>query len=311
MPYDNNISRSDVAARVPEKVVNDLLTGMQNQSAALTLFPRVSMSEKQQRMPVLSALPTAYFLNGDTALKQTTEAAWDNKYLNAEEIAVIVPIAEAVLDDAHFDIWGEVKPLLEQAGSRVLDAAIFFDVNKPASWPNAIVTDAIAKGKDVDTGSAANIGGYAADVSNLFAQVEESGYDVSGVIANRIWRGRLRNARNADGNQLPEVSGSQAFGVDITYPMRGLWPDASVSGNTSMIAGDFSEGILAIRQDFTYKILTEAVIQNQAGEIQYNLAQQDMVALRMVFRVAWQLANVLNYDDQSANRYPFAVLTTP
>lgn len=311
MPYDNSTSRTDIAARIPETVVNSLLTGMVNQSAALTLFPRVPMSEKQQRMPVLSALPQAYFLNGDTGLKQTTEVAWDNKYLNAEEIAVIVPVAEAVLDDANFDLWAEVQPLLEQAAARLLDAAIFFGTNKPASWPDAIVPDAIAKSKDVDTGTAAASGGYAADVSNLFAQVEESGYDVSGIIANRIWRGRLRNARNGNGDQFPEVNMAGAYGVDITYPMRGLWPDPTVAGNVSMIAGDFSEGILAVRQDFTYKIFTEGVVQDNTGAIVFNLMQQDMAALRMVFRVAWQLKNVLNYDDASANRYPFAVMTTP
>lgn len=310
MPYDNIISRTDAAALIPEDVVNRLIGGLTNQSAALTLFPRVSMSSKQQRMPVLTALPTAYFVTGDTGQKQTTEAAWDNKYLDAEEIAVIVPIPEAVLDDASFDVWGSIQPLLEQAAGRTLDAAVFFGTNKPASWPTAIVPDAIAKSKDVDVGATAANGGYAADVSNLFAQVEESGYDVSGVIANRIWRGRLRNARNAQGDRFGEVSSNEVYGVTVQYPMRGLWPNPATSGNVSMIAGDFSEGILAIRQDFTYKILTEAVIQDNTGAIVYNLAQQDMVAMRMVFRVAWQLANVLNYDDQSADRYPFAVMTT-
>jgi hypothetical protein len=43
--------------------------------------------------------------------------------------------------------------------------------------------------------------------------------------------------------------------------------------------------------------------------IQYNLPQQDMIALRVVFRCAFQTANVLNYDNASAStRYPFAVI---
>jgi hypothetical protein len=60
----------------------------------------------------------------------------------------------------------------------------------------------------------------------------------------------------------------------------------------------------------TYKVLDQAVISDGDGKIIYNLAQQDMVALRCVLRLGWQLPNAvtaLNADDNS--RYPFAVLT--
>lgn len=313
MPYNNIVSRTDVASLIPEDVRNNLLQGMVNQSAALNLFPRVPMSSKQQRMPVLSALPTAYFVNGDTGLKQTSEAAWSNKYLDAEEVAVIVPIPEAVLDDADFDVWGMIQPLLEQAGARALDAAIFFGTNKPASWPDDIVTDAVAKGHVYARGTqAAAAGGIAGDISETFALVEADGYDVSGIAANRTYRGRLRNVRNTNGDRLGEVSPTDAYGVNIVYPMRGLWPTGLSAAE--MIVGDFSQGILAVRQDWTYKILSESVITDNSvpPQIIYNLPQQDMVALRMVARFAFQIANVMNYDNTNdATRYPWAVLRSP
>ena len=119
--YDSIISRSDAAAMVPEQVSSVMLNNLQEGSAALALGTRVPVSRNQTRFPVLSALPVAYFVNGDTGLKQTTEAAWSNKYLDIEEIATIVPIPEAVLDDAGFDIWGAIRPLMENAISRTLD----------------------------------------------------------------------------------------------------------------------------------------------------------------------------------------------
>ena len=106
------------------------------------------------------------------------------------------------------------------------------------------------------------------------------------------------------------MSAEQAYGVDITYPMRGLWP-LGLSA-VELVAGDWMEGIMGVRQDFTYKILDQAVIQDQAGTIKFNLAQQDMVALRVVFRCAWQMANTINYDQpDGTKRYPFAIMQAP
>jgi HK97 family phage major capsid protein len=310
MPYNSIISRTDAAALIPEQVSNDILSGLNNESAALTLFRQVRMASNQTRMPVVSALPTAYFVSGDTGLKQTTEVNWDNKYLNVEELAAIVPIPEAVLDDANFDVWGAIRPLLEQAIARALDAAVFFGTNKPSSWPDAIVTAAVAASNVYARGTnAAAAGGVAGDVSEVFAMVEADGFDVNGVVANVAYRGRLRQVRATTGEQLMEVDSASAFGVPIRYPMRGLWPTGLSAAE--LIAGDFTQAILGVRQDFTYKILDQAVITDGSGAIQYNLAQQDMVALRVVFRVAFQVANVLNYDNSASTRYPWAVLRSP
>jgi HK97 family phage major capsid protein len=305
------ISRTDSQALVPEVVSRDILAGLVNKSAALTLFRRIPMSTNQTRMPVLSQLPIAFFVSGDTGQKQSADAAWSNKYLNVEELAAIIPIPEAVLDDTNYDVWGAMRPLMEDAVARALDAAVFFGINIPASWPTAIVPGAVAASQTVTRGTAtAAQGGLAGDISASFAQVESDGYDVSGIVANRSYRGLLRQVRSTQGEHLDEVNTTSAYGVDITYPMRGLWPTGS--GSAEFIDGDFSQGILGVRQDFTYKILDQAVIQDASGNIIYNLPQQDMVALRLVFRVAFQIANVLNYDNPTdATRYPWSVVVAP
>lgn len=314
MPYNNLITRANTTAAIPEQVSYDLLQGLQNQSAALSLFRQVRMATNQTRMPVLGALPTAYFVSGDTGLKQTTEAAWSNKYINVEELAAIVPIPENVLADAvGFDIWGNVVPLLQDAIARALDAAIFFGVNKPASWPNAIVTDAATAANTVNRGTAnAAAGGVAGDLSAAFATVENDGFDVSAVIANSRYRGILRDVRDTTGRPLLDAA-NNIYGAPISFPMRGLWPAVTTTGqrNVEAVLGDFSQGILGIRQDITFKMLDQSVIQDNTGAIQFNLAQQDMVALRVVFRCGFQIANTLNYDNPGASRYPFAIVNSP
>jgi HK97 family phage major capsid protein len=308
MPYNTLVQRSDVGALIPQRVSNMMLTSLTDSSAALALGTRIPMPAGSTRFPVLSALPQAYWVNGDTGLKQTTGAAWDEKYINVEELAAIVPVPENVLDDSEFDLWGAVRPLLEAAISRQFDQAVFFGVSKPASFPTDIATAASAAGNEAVQGTnAANAGGLAQDLADLVATLETDGYVATGGLAKTTMRGLIRKNRDTTGKSLGEVTVDNWYGADIRYPMRGLWP--SGTGTTLALVGDFEQMAVGVRRDFSYKILTESVITDGSGAVIFNLPQQDMIALRVVFRAGWQLANPINWDqpDESA-RYPFARL---
>lgn len=312
MAYDNIISRSDAQARIPEVVSNEMLANLMTTSAAMSLFTRVPMSTNQTRFPVLAALPVAYFVNGDTGLKQTTEINWANKFINVEEIATIVPIPEAVLDDTSFDVWGSVRPLVEQAIGRVLDGAVLFNVNKPSSWPDGLVTAATTASNTEARGTASQAaGGVAQDLNILYSKVEAGGFDVNGVIARTSFKSVIRGARDTTGQALADIGGGTLWGEQLRFVQAGLWPTAG-SGAAEAIAGDFGQAVLGVRSDFTYKVLTESAIFDDSGNLVFNLAQQDMIALRVVFRAGFQVANTINYEQEvEADRYPFAVLTQP
>ncbi len=145
------IDRNALSGLIPEPVTREIMQGAIAESAVLRMGRRLAnMSSKTQTINVLDALPSAYFVNGEAtdtgadqgAFKQTTKMAWDKKKLYAEEIAVIVPIPEAALDDADYDIWGEVKPRLTEAFGKVIDAAILFGTNKPSTWRAGVVPSA-------------------------------------------------------------------------------------------------------------------------------------------------------------------------
>jgi len=316
MPFNSVIDRTDAGALIPEPEVIKVLDAATQQSAALRFFDRVTMSKQTDRIGVQSALPIAYWVNGDTGVKQTTEAAWAKKDLVAEEIAAIVPIPENVLDDASFDVWERIRPQMATAVGRALDAAIFFGVNKPATFPTDIVAGAVAAGNMFTRGTttAAN-GGLAQDLSELFSLVENDGYDVNGIVAKRNMKGKLRGVRDTTGQRLLDVSTNEIEGVEIAYVMDGLWPTGATPPGlyAELIAGDFTQGILGVRQDVTYKVLTEGVITDTGSPplIIFNLPQQDMVALRVKARFAFQIANPINWQEGSASRYPWAVLRSP
>jgi HK97 family phage major capsid protein len=309
VPYNSLVSRTDAAALVPEEVSSAMLTNLQAQSAVLELATRFPVARNQTRFPVLSALPTAYFVSGDTGLKQTSEAAWDNKYMYVEEIATIVPIPEAVLDDAGFDVWGSIQPLMEQAISRTLDAAVIFGTNAPTTWANEgnLVGRAVSAGNVVARGtSTAAQGGLHGDLSTLVGTLEADGYVPNGAVGNVTLKARLRGVRATDGQTLALPSDIPT----VNYALAGLWPTGVNAAE--LVAGDFTKLVVGVRQDMTYKLITEGVITDNTGAIIYNLPQQDMVALRLVFRAGYAVSNPINYQQGTeASRYPFAVLRSP
>jgi len=322
MPYNSLISRTDAAALIPEEVSREILKALPEQSIAMRLGKQLQdMSRAQKRMPVMSALAIAYFVNGDTGLKQTSEVNWENKYIDAEEIAVIVPIPEAVLDDQDYDIWGEIKPDIVEAFGLTIDAALFHGTNIPAAWTTnlgatGLVAVCTAASQTISLAAYTDIyeallGEKADGTDGLLMLIEADGFMANGHAAHLSMRGKLRNCRSAEGvplfvRSMQDKTRYELDGEPLIFSRNG----AIDSGAALLIAGDWSKLVWAMRQDVTYKVLTEAVIQDASGNIVYNLAQQDMVALRAVMRVGFALPNPINRINQvAATRCPFAVLT--
>ena len=311
-----SIDRSALSGLIPEPVTREIMQGAIAESAVLRMGRRLAnMSSKTQTINVLDALPSAYFVNGEAtgdsagdAFKQTTKMAWDKKKLYAEEIAVIVPIPEAALDDADYDIWGEVKPRLTEAFGKVIDAAILFGTNKPSTWRAGVVPAAVAAGNGVPISS--DIFSDIMGENGLIAKVELDGFNPNGVMSAIQMRGKLRGLKDTTGQPIfkSDMQGSTRYGLDgmdMYFPMNGAFDPAQAQ----MIVGDWSQLVYAIRQDMTFKIFTEGVIQDPTTKaITYNLMQNDMVALRAVMRLGWEIANPVNaYNADKADPFPFSV----
>ena len=311
MPYNSIISRDDAGALIPEDVSAEIIQSVTESSTIMRLGKKLAnMPRGQTRLPVLSLYPIGYFVNGDTGLKKTTEINWANKYIDAEEIAVFVPVSKAVLDDSAYDIWGEAKPLLAEEFGRVLDAAVLFGDNAPAAWPTDILASAVAAGNDVTLGTGADLYEDIMDVDGVIAAVEADGFFHDGSVADVSMRARLRGLRDADGNLLftrsmQEGSPYSLDGQPMGFPRNGCWDVAQAH----MILGEWNKLVWSLRQDITWDIFDQGVIQDATGAVVYNLMQQDMLALRAVMRIGWQVPNPINrLQATEANRYPFAAL---
>ena len=297
---EKQITRTDVDALIETQVANEIFEGVVKESKALSMFRRLpNMTSDKTKLRVLDSLPVAYFVDetNNNGRKNITKMAWDKKYINAAELAVIVPIKENVLNDASIDIWAEVKPRIVEAFGKKIDNAIFNGVDKPADWREGLIPSIIASGKEVT-----ETGKLYEDINKTMVEVEESGYNVTGLLGGVGLKGKFRMMTDTTGQPL---NTTEIGSLSRAYLDNGAW-DKSLS---TLIAGDFNQAVYSIRQDVTYKVLDQAVIQDPAsGEILYNLAQDDMVALRVVMRLGWEIPNPVNALDETETRFPFASL---
>lgn len=316
--------RSDAQALMPEEVFDDFTQRMTESSVIQAISRRApDMSRLQTRVPVLDVLPVSYFKNAgedhsDTRRKKLSSIAWKDKYLNAEDLVTILPVPDNVIDDADRPIWDEALPYIVESIAQKFDQAVLRGENKPNAWPDDIVTGATAAGATIEL----NAGGTdlydnILGAEGLYSLVEERGYDPNANVGAIRMKGKLRGLR--DDNGQPIFKRAPANGKNVqtgtVYDIDGVnsyFPrnNALDPSEALMVSGDFSQLVWAIRKDVTIDVFRTGIIQNpDTGDILYNLLQDDMSALRVVTRVAWQIPNPVNItEDNEATRYPFAVL---
>lgn len=304
----NIVSRESAEALIQEQIMKTVFQDAPKSSILMQLGRKLpNMTSKQTRVPVLSMLPMAYWVGGDTGVKQTSRQQWENVYITAGELAVIVPIPEAVLADASFDIMGEVTPRVNEAIGMKFDEAAIFGVDRPPEWQNDIITLARQAGNNVS-------GGITFDTilaqDGLFGKVEEAGYIVDGVIAAMRARAALRGIKDDASRPIfmPSMQDRTQYTLDgapVYFPENGSF-DPTVA---QMVAGNWRQLVWAMRQDIETKILDQAVIQDPSTkEIMYNLAQQDMIALRVTFRAGFAVPNPATRLNEHRTLVPFAYI---
>ncbi|WP_222846000.1 phage major capsid protein [Corynebacterium aurimucosum] len=208
MPNFNNIvGRADVAdAMIPDQIINEIIEEAPKSSVMLTNARRTPMSKGKAKQPVLAELPDAYWVDGDTGMKQTSKATWKNQTITAEELAVIVPVPDALIDDSDVPLWDQIRPLLAEAIGHKIDVAALFGQDKPNSWPTDIFTAAKAAGNAIAAGTNADLG---ADVAALGALVAEQGFAINGFASKPGLNWQLIGLRTETGQPIYAPAMSQ------------------------------------------------------------------------------------------------------
>ena len=322
MPYDDITERtgtSRTAREIPETVASSILQDVYETSAALQLIPTMRLASYKHRIPVAKDFATAYWLDGanqaakDSAHKQTTKLTWDNVYLTPDEIAVLYPVPDAWMADSNIG-WGEIKPRIVEAFARKIDQAVFFNAGGiPTGFAGptgGLVGMAISEGNETVLGSTVDSHGnndVYLDISAAAEEVADGGFDPTGFVARRGFSWKFNNLRTSTGDapfqRGPEV-GKPGSLYSMTYTEAGSFWDRSVA---EALVGDFSYAVIGVRQDMTFSIHEDGIIQDpDTGDIVYNAMQQDGKILRAVMRLGFTVAVPTMHFGGT---YPFHVIT--
>ena len=297
--FDNIVGRADVEGVIPVEASLEIIAEAPKTSVVLARARRVPMGSKEATVPILTAFPVAYWVNGDEGLKQTTDFAIGAKTITAEELAVIVVIPDSVVEDSAVDLWGVARPLLAEAlGAKVDEGVLAGTGGVPASWQQFanIIGAAQAAGNVVNYDPA----DFPLSASNLLGVLDTEEFIPSGVISKSLLRGSGRLAA-LNANQGGMISPDNWFGVPVDYRN---WGDPA---DVLALAGDWSKAVVGIRRDIRFEMFSEGVINDDDGRIVFNLLQQDLRAIRATFRVAFAVA-VPKGASTPEDRYPFAVM---
>lgn len=295
------------------KVINDIFTGIEGQSAVLTMGNNIgSMSKGSMEIPLPAKLAKGYFVNGVAGTKPVTDAALKITKLRAEKLAAIVLIPDDVWEDADFDLFAWLQPQLRDAFAEAIDSAAFFENGAPESWVgNGLVSQAIKRGMTVT--KTANVYDDILGINGMIDKVNRSGFQVSGWVGDPSVEAILRSAKDENGRPMYQpfldpitgVTSSTIYGRNYRALLNGAWNDTD--NNALMIGGDFSKLVYSIRKEIEFTKSNEASIKGPDGET-IDCFQQNVTALRAEMRIAVAVLNPisrLNRDDEKG--YPFAV----
>lgn len=313
---------------LPVEYGREIIRGLVGRSKALELGRRLpDMRGKTYKLNVNAYLPVAGWVKGSQTpanaegteinRKPVSTYAFQGVDIVAEELAVIVPISENTLADVEdfgIELASELEEQVIGAFQEAIDSAVFFGTNSPWSGFGGLVAGATSANASVSWNGQAGTSFYEA-ISDAMALVEESGYMPNAILGGPSLNSAFRNSITTLGVNVTDQGeiGRLARHVDLT----GGFNESSAFA----VVGDFRYLVYSFREEMAMKLLTESIIQDpNSGSIVYNLAQQDMVALRFTMRLGFALPNPVNrvsgtlssdgtYIEKGAKAYPFAIIT--
>ncbi len=251
-----------------------------------------------EAVPVVSVEPDAEWASPRYGgRKKATTIEWTAERLEAEELACVLAIPSAWVDDAGFPVWEQVRDRVSAAFAKRIDETLLFAVAPvPASFPATGV---------VGVAGAAVTGADALEAIDAgLAAVEAQGLIPNGVASSAAIGSALRRELRTIGSLPSEAPSASVYGVPVA--IAAYWD--STAGDA--IVGDWSKLVIGVRQDIRFEMSDSAILQDATGAIIANAFQDDLVAMRVYLRMGAAIGRPVASDGTPSEPFSLVDWTT-
>lgn len=227
---------------------------------------------------------------GEGAAKTSTQPKFNVVTQTLKKLAAIVPFTEEILEDSAINLTQLVAQLFAEAVSKEEDIQFFAGTGSP--WTGVLNNGSVNKVVQA-SGDATQL--TADDLLDMIDKTPSGALPGAKFYFNRTVLSVIRKLKDKDGNYIFQNPGQGQPGTIWNYPYEtsDAFPTltAVTDGDQYILFGNLKQGcVFGDKQQLRIKMLDQATITDTDGSTVINLAEQDMVALRIVERVGYVVA---------------------
>lgn len=302
-------------ALLPRTLTGPIFEKSVEQSAIMSLARRAPLAiDATTSIPVPLDVPTADWV-GQGARKPLSSGGIDVKQMTAKKLAVLIPVAEEVVNTNAAGLWTQLQNDLPTAFARAFDyAAIHGKTMKGAAGPFSDYLIETTKWQELGTATQQN-GGIYADLVNGMKEVVDDDWDMTGFAADPRLKPELLLAVDANGRPIfvdtttPGTNAASAgtlIGESLAYSraVSGKHRRQSTSTDSGLraIGGDWSQAAYGVGMDITVRVSSEATYVDEEGGV-HSAFQENLVLLLAEAYYGFVVGDVEAFVKYTTNGY--------